>query len=398
MPLTGLIPERVRLAVGTPGPISFALLSAVDSMSRATLAALVPLLALQVFGSARNVSAAFSAVGWAALGAVFVIPWMIRRFGPRRVYLVGGVILVASPMLFWTGTQAGWIAGQMGRLLSVSTMTISLSLFIMAYIPKQRLSKSEPLRTFFSAIAWSMGPWLGVYLGEQGGEAVAYAFSMACGGLVLLYAVTLKLADPAGAVGTRTGSTHPWRNIRRFVAQPRLVLAWLLNFGREIWWAMFFIYLPIYMVQSGESPTTGALVLSMGTGMLFVTPLMGWIGRKIGLRRFHIACFLTTASISLATAVLFDRHWIGAALLLVGALASVGLDAVAYVPFMRAVRARERPEMTMVFSTYRDFAWLLPTALFTVILSLFDLSAVFAATGACLLVFAWLARYLPRGM
>jgi hypothetical protein len=66
------------------------------------------------------------------------------------------------------------------------------------------------------------------------------------------------------------------------------------------------------------------------------------------------------------------------------------------VTFLRAVHARERPEMTMVFSTYRDGGTLLTTAVFSVLLSFLDLWSVFAATGVALMGTAWLALYLPR--
>ena len=62
---------------------------------------------------------------------------------------------------------------------------------------------------------------------------------------------------------------------------------------------------------------------------------------------------------------------------------------VLLVPFLRAVRTRERPEMTMVFSLYRDSAGLAPMALFSLLLTFFDLSAVYAAVAVGWFVCAW---------
>ena len=39
---------------------------------------------------------------------------------------------------------------------------------------------------------------------------------------------------------------NPLRHIARYFRQPRLRLAWLLNFGREAWWVMFMSYAPVY--------------------------------------------------------------------------------------------------------------------------------------------------------
>jgi MFS family permease len=390
--------SRFIAALTTPGPWVFALLNALDGMSRACLAALLPLVALDVVGSARNVSAVFSAVGWAGLAATFTIPWLVRRFRADAVYTLGGILLVVSPILFWTSTTMGLVGGLLLRAVAMACTNIVISLYIMEYIPKQMLGRSEPLRTFAAAFAWSFGPWFGVWLYQSGSPAGVFLFSAVVACVFLTYFRGLGMAPPIAANRSVGRSASPWANIRRFVAQPRLVLAWLLNFGRECWWVAFFVYIPITMVQAGESATTGALVLSCGTAFLFVTPLMGWFGRRFGLRRVFIACFIAMASLTTATGLLFEQHWLAAGLQLGAALCAVTLDSVGYIPFMRAVRARERPEMTMVFGTYRDIAWLFPTMLFTVLLSVFDLSVVYLTTGLALFGFAFLARWIPRGM
>jgi MFS family permease len=396
MAITAL-PRAVVRTLSRPGPWTFAVLSAIEGLSRASLAAVIPLLAFDIMGNARDVSALFTAVGWVALATSFALPWMVRRFRIRRIYALGGALLIVAPLLYWTSTVPGWAAGQMMRVFALACVNIGISLYIMAYIPKRQLGRSEPLRTFCAAFSWSLGPWLGVMLATEFAPAFAYLFSMGCAVLFLAYMLSLPLGDPL-ATGPAARPTTPWRNVRRFLAQPRLNLAWLLNFGREFWWVMFFIYGPIYMVQAGESQETGALILSCGTAFLFVTPLMGWVGRKIGLRRFFMTCYAVAGTATILIAVFFDQHWIAAGFLLLGALCGVSMDSVGHVPFLRAVRARERPEMTMVFGTYKDLAGLIPTALFTLLLSFLPLSAVFAATGLVLYGAVLLARFIPRGM
>jgi drug/metabolite transporter (DMT)-like permease len=389
------MPSRLRAALTVPGPWVFAILTALEGMARASLAALLPLVALDIVGSARNVSAVFSAVGWAGLAATFTIPWLVRRFRAGAVYALGGVLVVLATPLYWAGSAETLVLGLLFRVFAMACLNVGISLFIMATIPKRMLSRSEPLRTFCAAFAWSFGPWLGVTMHESAWPAAAFAFSAAVGLLFLAYFLALRIPSPTGG-GEAKGS--PWRNMRRFCAQPRLVLAWLLNFGREWWWVCFFIYTPIFMVQAGESESTGAMVVSFGTAFLFVTPLMAWFGRRFGLRRVFVTCFTIAGAATVATGVWFEHHWWAAGLQLAAALCAVTLDSVGYIPFMRAVRARERPEMTMVFGTYRDLAGLLPTALFTALLTFFDLSAAFLATGVALFAFAALSRFIPRGM
>jgi hypothetical protein len=54
--------------------------------------------------------------------------------------------------------------------------------------------------------------------------------------------------------------------------------------------------------------------------------------------------------------------------------------------------------MATVFRTYIDLSDLLPAALYSVLLSFFDIRVVFLAAGLWMLVAAAVSRHLPRSM
>lgn len=385
-------------AVVTPGAVVFALLFMLDSMARASLATVVPLLALRVLGNTRDVSLLFSVVGWVGVALSLFIPTIVRRYRPRWVYTTGAGLLVIAPFLLAFDSVLGLAGGMLARVFAAACLLNALNLYIMAYIRKRDMARSEPLRGFFAAFAWTTGPFLGVWLFNDVSPWATYLLSAGCAVLLIVYFWRLRMEYGPALPADEPSRISPVANIRRFVAQPRLRLAWILNFGRETWWVMYFIYTPLYMVTHGMSETAGAFMVSCGTAMLFTAPAMGWLGRRIGLRRFLMIAFLAVAAATAAAALLVDRPGFVAAALLAGALGAVALDSVCMVPFMRAVKARERPEMTMVFSMYRDLAGLLPTAFFAALLSFLDLWSVFAATSLGLVGCAWLARWIPRGM
>jgi MFS family permease len=398
-----------RRAFIRPGPVVFASLFALDSMARATLSTVIPLQAYAVLGSERDVSLLFFAVGWVGIIATLFVPVLVRRFRPRWVYTMAAALLVIAPALLALASFAGLVAGMFLRAAAAACLLNLLNLYIMAYIRKRDLSRSEPLRTLFSAVAWSIGPMLGPLLYEDVSPYLAFGLSSACAVLHLIYFWWLRLEyGPALAPGEPV-NTNPLPHIRRYLVQPRLVLAWLLNFGRETWWVTFFVYTPIQMkamlpggVAIGgvvlPGGFVGGLIVSCGTALLFTSHVMGRIARRVGLRRHMMACFLL-GSAATTTAIFLTGSPGGlAAALLVGAVGAVGLDVVCIVPFLRAVRARERPEMTMVFSLYRDCAGLAPMALFALLLTFFDMPAVYASVALGLLACATLAHWLPRSM
>ena len=54
--------------------------------------------------------------------------------------------------------------------------------------------------------------------------------------------------------------------------------------------------------------------------------------------------------------------------------------------------------MTAFYTTYRDMARLSMPALYSVLLLVFPLSAVFFASGTIMLTLSFFARYIPRSL
>ena len=80
--------------------------------------------------------------------------------------------------------------------------------------------------------------------------------------------------------------------------------------------------------------------------------------RRIGnYRSFLLSCtamFLSACLLILLVFYFVDLPWVASALMVFAALGTTMLDGAGNVLFYRAVRGRERAEMTAVFATYRD--------------------------------------------
>ena len=385
-------------AVSQPGALVFAILFTLESVARATLATLIPLQAYALLQDARDVSGLYFAVGAVGLAGSFTIPLLIRRFRRRWVYSLGVTLAIVAAGLLATGSLSGLMSAMLVRAFAAAATNITLSLYVMDYIRKRDFVHSEPLKLMLSAAAWTAGPTIGVALYREFGRGAAELLSALSAVALLAYFWYLRLQEnPAVAAATKP-PPNPLRSIRRFLAQPRLRLAWLITFGRSWWWAMFFVYPPLYMIDAGQGELAGALLVSAGNALLILTVPVGRAAARFGIRRLIIGAFLAAGATTLLAGAVFAFPIAVAACMLGGALAAVVLDALGNIPFLRAVRAYERPQMATVFRTYIDFADLLPAGLFVLLLSFFDLRAVFIASGLAMLVVAHYARYLPRRM
>lgn len=390
---------RLRARLFQPGPVAFASLFGLETMARAVISVIVPVEALRVLGDARDVSAAFAATTCAVLVISQAVPLLIRGIGPGWTYVIAALMGMLMPLCLAASSAVGVSAVILLRGLSLSLAGNALQILIMSHIERRDLAKMEPLRVVAAAGSWSILPTVGIVLFTQVSPWAAYGLTILASLVLLLHLALLRPSVPAARWATSGRAAFaPFRTLKRFLAQPRLRLAYVLNLGRENWWSMFFVYVPIYAVASGLGATEGGYMLSAGSALLFVVPMFGRLARRIGMRRVIIAGFALGGATVLAAAALVSWPLAFVALILASAVAAVALDSVCMVTFQRAVRARERPEMTTVFITYRDVGALVSTSVFSLLLTFLGLWSVFAATGLWMVYCAWLARFVPRGM
>ena len=387
-------------AATQPGAWAFAVLYSVESISRASLASIVPIQAYDLLKDEQQVSLLYSFIGVAGIAATLFAPLIFRRIPRRYIYTAGALILVAASGALATNTLAGQAVGMFGRVFGASTLSIVLNLYIMEFIPKHQLVRSESLRLALSTLSWSVGPGFGVWLYTAYGPVAPYIWSGAWAlVLVAIFWFFRLSADPAISPGPLR-PVKPLANVAGFVAQPRLRLAWLIAFGRSCYWSTFFIYAPILMVAAGEGKMSGGIVVSAGNALLFLAIGWGRLGGRIGVRAVVVLSFVAAGAAAILAGVAGVEHpWFAAWFLLAGVVFAVALDAVGSAPFLRAVHVYERPQMTAVYRTYLDMSELLPPLAYAIILGFTGLGGVFVALGIFSAFCAWLSwRHLPRSM
>lgn len=383
--------------VGKPGIQAFAILFAIESLARATMATVLPLEALELLGDAQRVSTLFFVVGVASVLGALSVPLLVRLTARRWVYSAAAVVLLLSSALIALDGLTSLVFGMVFRVLGVVGLTICINLYIMDYIARHDFGHVEPLRIFYSAASWTLGPFLGVYLRQEFGTWAPCLLSAGCVAVMLIYFWRLRFTDNPSLARPLLPVASPQANLRRFFAQPRLVMAWLISVTRNFWWVIYFVYVPIYAVESGLGELVGGLLVSLGTAFSFLLLIFGRWARQVGVRRVLLFGFSGCGIATLVASSVMNLPWIAAACLLIAALCLIVVDAVGNTPFMLAVKPRERAEMTTVYSTYRDVAELAPPGLFAILLKVFPLPVVFVVAGGTVLAMALLSRRVhPR--
>jgi len=391
-PLFWLRPSR------KPGAGAFAMLFALDSTARASVVTVLYLQAKDLGFSDRHVTLLTNVASLSSLVFSFLAPALVMRYRRRWVY-VGGIGLgMAGTLALSTATIPGEIAALVLRAMSSVTINICLMLYVMDFIPRHQMVRSEPLRLFSGCLPWGLGPWIGVELYKNFGAAGTAVMSFVAYAALLACFAYLRISDNPAVAPARKPPPNPLANVKRFVAQPRLRLAWFIAFGRSAWWAMFFVYPTLYLRNNNVDDTwTGALT-GAGNILLILTLPIGWLARRVGIRRPIVTAFLVAGALTLLAPFTWQHVTMTGLLFLAGALFVVTLDALGTIPFMRSVRSYERPQMTALFGTYVYFSDLLPGLAYLILQGYFDLRSVFIFCGLLTLVAGLVATRLPRSM
>ncbi|MCC7045823.1 MAG: MFS transporter [Alphaproteobacteria bacterium] len=384
--------------VGGPGATVFGFMFLLDSLTRALMVSVIPITAYHLLQSERDVSLLYLAIGVLGLGGTLSIPLLIQIMRRRWVYSLGCGALVGMGGLIATGTLAGLASGMWLRVFGTAALYTTLNLYIMDYIQKRELVRTEPMRLVFGGVSWTFGPLLGMYVSESMGTPVACAISAVIALLLFGYFWLLRIRDnPAVAPATRPPPSVAY-NVRRFVSQPRMRLAYAIAFSRSTWWTMFFVYAPLFMVKAGYGATASAAVVSAGNAMLFLSMVYGRMARHTGVRSIVVGAYAICGVLSLVVALLAENPMVAAGFLILGAAAATAIDALGGITFLRAVHPYERAEMATVYSTYRQISDITAPMVYALILTFLPLPAVFACSGVVMLVMARIALHLPRGL
>tara|TARA_R110002074_G_scaffold106625_1_gene230432 strand:- start:2978 stop:4180 length:1203 start_codon:yes stop_codon:yes gene_type:complete len=374
----------------------FAILSGLEAGVRGTLMSVMPLVVYRAYGDAATVSQIYLSIGIISLVFGMLVPWLAGRLSRRLMYSVGSVLYLVGVALAMTGMPALVPVALASLSLATVTVAVCLNAYVLDYVARTNLGKSETLRLVFSGPSWAAGPIVGVWLLNWWTPApfiVAGCFAAA----QLFIFWRLRLGNGKQITRARAPSPSPIAFLGRFVRQPRLLAGWLFAVARSSGWWVYVVYLPIYCVEMGLGDTIGAAALSASNMFLFVAPAMLVLVRKLGVRASVSGAFLIGGTLFVAAWGVSAFPWVVVASLFAGSAMLIMLDVCGGLPFLMAVKPSERTEMSAVYSSYRDVSGILTPAVAALVLTIMPLAGLFAVCGGGMLGAGWLARGLhPR--
>lgn len=376
---------------------SLARLSGLEGLTRSLMVGSVPLTVLDVLGSKKATSIAFSVGAVLTLLVTLNLGSLEKLIARRGVATVGISCLFAAAILFaarWSSMMIGAVAL---RSAASSIFSVMLTLYIMDYVGKADLIRNESNRLAYNGAAWLVGPSLGIWLWTKVDPAAPYVLSAFLSVGLMIYYWALRLGPNKLVVEPKSHPTSPLRTIPRYFGQKNLRIAYLITFVRATFWVALFVYSPLYVVEAGLPTWVAGALLSGISGLLLFSHLIRRIADGVGTRAVAVGGFMVVGASMTLLAMLGEPRGIGLVCWVVAAIGAWWLDVVGNIPFMRLVKPRERVPMTTVFSTWREMSQFVGPGIAAVVLAAGAPFSVFYAVIAVMaFATAATATYLPR--
>ncbi len=379
-------------AAGEP----LARLNSFEGFARSLIVGIIPLLALEALGSKELVTRAYLLASILTLMITLNFA-LLERLLHRRWVLTLGVGFTVSATLILIFGDGMVIAFAIGlQSAAASLFSVCISLYIMDYIGKKDLIFTESKRLFYTGIAWMIGPILGLWLWEEYFYWAPFVLT-ACASLSMLaYFWYLRLGNNQVIQPAKSPSVNVFKIIPRYFEQPALRIAYWITLSRSIFWMSLFIYGPIYVIEADLPSWVAGGLLSLVSGLLLISPLIRRLSIHFGTRIVIVYAFILTGVSILMLYFTGEPKPIGLLFWVMAAVGGATIDVLGNIPFMRMVKPRERTEMTIIFSTWREASQLLTPLLVSVVLLLAPFEVYYLVLAAILFSAGFMATFLPR--
>ena len=389
------IPEWLRHAPA-PSVQGFATLAGLEAATRGVLISVFPVAMYSALQDAALVSSIYFAIGITSLAVGLLVPYLNKFVSRRFLYVLGVLFYIVGNGIAVIGTPVAIVTSLALNFFATVIVYVCLNAYVLDYISRIELGKSETLRLFYSALGWAIGPALGVFLAGWWSPA-PFLFSATAASFLLGAFVYMRLGNGKHIVRAKAPAANPLAYMGRFFAQPRLVVGWTFAVIRSCGWWAYVVYLPIFAVKNGLGEQLGGIFLSLTNAVLFLSPLMlRWVQSR-SIRYAVRTGFLVSGVLFFAAGMFGSTPWTAISLLFVGSLFLILLDICGGLPFLMAVKPSERTEMSAIYSSFRDVSGIVTPGVAWVVLLFAPISGIFAAAGGACFVAWWMAAWLhPR--
>jgi ACDE family multidrug resistance protein len=234
-------------------------------------------------------------------------------------------------------------------------------------------------------ISWLLGPLLAGFLSQRFGIKFIFIIS----GLLMFLAFSLlKEFGLKDNRKTKKVENNLFHLIKGFFSKKKFVLSYIVSGGVNFWWAFIYIYVPIYIIESGKSDLiVGYFLSGIIAPLVLLEYLFGKATGKVGFKKMFFRGYLIVLVVSLLCFFINDIY----AILILLVLGSVGiamLEPTTESHFFSIASKDERDKYYGVYNTSIDLNYVISLFLVAMLLRFVEFKYSFILIGVFMGIFA----------
>ncbi len=255
----------------------------------------------------------------------------------------------------------------------------------------QEFTKDTGFMGSFTNLGWFIGPLLGGLTLSVAGFKGVFILS---GCLVMLGGLYVWLFPFKTVVKERMQlDTKIKANLRFYLANPQLRIAYLQKMGIDVWWAFIWTFVPIFMLRGGYDAAAIGLFIALTQLPLFLFEFktVNFVA-KYGFKRIFIVSYVSLALISILSFFAFSSYlFLALGLILLGSLALSFLEPISNLFFFSKVSLLEEEKAYPIYATSAPIGSMAAKILPGLVLVIFYDKAVFILIGLIMAFVAYRA-------
>jgi MFS family permease len=234
-------------------------------------------------------------------------------------------------------------------------------------------------------LSWLAGPLIAGFLSERYGIKFVFIIS---GFLMLIALILLRKFKLMDNRKTKKIEYNLFKIIREFFSKKKFVLNYIVSGGVNFWWAFIYIYIPVYIIESGKSDlVVGYFLAGVIAPLILLEYLFGKSAGDFGFKRMFFRGYLILVVVCILCFFVGDMY----AILVLLVFASVGvamLEPTTEAHFFSIATKDERDKFYGIYNTAIDVNYVVSLFLVAILLEFFEFRYAFLLVGALMAFFA----------
>lgn len=218
--------------------------------------------------------------------------------------------------------------------------------------PDEELNENEGLLYTLANVGWLIGPLIAGYVMSLYDLSTVFLSSAI---LVIIGTYIIKRSDIKAKEKIReTVDLNIAENLKSYFSSMKLILPYIMVIGIEIWWALIYIYMPLFIINEGLNATyVGLFLAAVIIPLVLFEFEVGKYSQKYGFRKFFVIGFGLLFIFSILS-FLSNNIYLTLILLILASIAMALIEPIEDSYFFRQVTSNEEEKFYPIFNTAGD--------------------------------------------